>query len=290
MWSHWSQGIYPAYCQLAEHVVRTDSVRLHKFAAHLRSSQVFAFNLFLPFRKGRMSHLSSRLSKIVGTRLSIEGVRFEWVPPGSLLGEIDGDQPKGEEPATAVDVALWSRQSDGSRAVVLLEVKLSEPDFTHCNGRTSPANHRRDVCDSARLFFKDPLACYLRRPLRKWRDRRYWEIFANEHGSVHAAFPGADLEESCPFSESMQQPMRNLAIARGLVQDSRYAVEKAWFVLCAHDGNPKVAEHWESWKRLLPDASMAPVLSASHVVRAGEDEGLVDWAIWMRDRYRLRSS
>ena len=287
MWDHWTQGIYPAYRQLAEEVVRTESVRLHRYAAHLRSSQVFALNLFLPFRKGSLAGLSSRLSEIVGTRLSIEDVRFEWVPPGPLLGEIDGDQPVGDEPATAVDVVLRCRLAHDRRAVVLLEVKLSESEFTHCNGRTSPANHRRDVCESAGLFFEDPTACYLRRPLRKRRDRRYWEIFANEHGSVRAAFPGADLEGSCPFSESMQQPMRNLAIARGLVQDSGYAVEKAWFALCAHDGNPEAAQHWENWKRLLPDPSMAPVLSASDVVRVGEDEGLVYWATWMRVRYRL---
>ena len=287
MWSHWSQGIYPEYRQLAEKVVRTDSVRLHRFAGHLRSSQVFAFNLFLPFRNGSLSRLSSRLSEIVGTRLCIKDVRFEWVPPGSLLGEIEGDRPVGEEPATAVDVVLWSRLADDRRAVILFEVKLSEPDFTHCNGRTSPANRRRDVCESAGLFFEDPSACYLRRPLRKRRDRRYWDIFTLEHGSVGAAFPGADLAGPCPFSESMQQPMRNLAIARGLEQDRDSEVEKAWFALCAHDGNPDAAEHWERWKRLLPDASMAPVLSASDIVRVGEDEGYVDWAAWMRDRYRL---
>ena len=287
MWDHWSEGVYPAYRSYAEEVVRADSVRLHRYAAHLKSSQVFALNLFLPFRKGSLSRLSNRVSEMVGTRLSIEDVRFEWVPPGSLLGEIDGDRPVGEEPATAVDVVLWSRLADGRRAVVLLEVKLSEPDFTHCNGRTSPANQRRDVCESAGLFFEDPSTCYLRRPLRKRRDRRYWDIFALEHGSVGAAFPGADLDGPCPFSESMQQPMRNLAIARGLEQDRDSEVEKAWFELCAHDGNPDAAEHWERWKRLLPDASMAPVLSTSDVVRAGEDEGHVDWAAWMRDRYRL---
>ena len=148
MWSHWSQGVYPVYRQLAEEVVGTDSVRLHRYAGHLRSSQMFALNLFLPFRKGSVLRLSKRLSEIVGTRLSIEDVRFEWVPPGSLLGEIDGDRPVGDEPATAVDVVLWSRLDDDRRAVVLLEVKLSEPDFTHCNGRTSPANHRRDVCEA----------------------------------------------------------------------------------------------------------------------------------------------
>ena len=287
MWSHWAQGIYPPYRQLAEEVVGADSVRLHRYAGHLRSSQTFALNLFLPFRKGGLSRLSTRVSEMVGARLSIEDVRFEWVPPGSLLGEIDGDRPVGDEPATAVDVVLWSRLPDDRRVVVLLEVKLSEPDFTHCNGRNSPANHRRDVCDSASLFFENPKACYLRRPLRKRRDRRYWEIFAMEHGSVGAAFPGADLGGACPFSESMQQPMRNLAIARGLEQDSEFAVSKAWFALCGHDDNQDAAEHWERWKHLLPDTSMAPVLSASDVVRAGEDEGLVDWAAWMRDRYRL---
>ena len=289
-WEHWSQGIYPAFNSLAEEVVRTDSVRLHKYAAHLRSSQMFALNLFLPFRRGSLSRLSDRVSEIVGASLSIEDVRFEWVPPGSLLGEIDGDTPIGDEPATAVDVVLWSRLADGRQGVVLLEVKLSEPDFTHCNGRTSRGNDRRDVCESARIFFENPMSCYLRRPLRKRRDRRYWDIFALEHGSVRAAFLGADLDGPCPFSESMQQPMRNLAIARGLEQDRDSVVEKAWFGLCAHDDNLDAAEHWTNWKRLLPDPSMAPALPASGIVRAGEDEGHVDWAAWMRDRYQLCSA
>ena len=287
MWHHWSEGIYPAYRPLAEEVVHSDSVRLHTYAAHLRSSQTFALNLFLPFREGSRSRLSDLVSKMVCAGLSIDDVSFEWVPPGTLLGEIDGERPVGNEPATAVDVVLWSRLADGRRAAVLLEIKLSEPDFTYCNGRTSRGNRRRDVCESASLFFGDPRACYLRRPLRKRRDRRYWDILALEHGSLRAAFPGADLQGPCPFSESMQQPMRNLAIARGLEQDEDSAVEKAWFALCAHEANADVAVHWERWRGFLPDPSMAPVLPPSEVISAGEDEGLVDWAAWMRGRYRL---
>lgn len=137
---------------------------------------------------------------------------------------------------------------------------MSEPDFTHCNGRTSRGNRRRDVCESASLFFEDPSACYLRRPRRKRRYRRYWDTFALEHGSVRGAFPGADLQWPCPFSESMQQPMRNLAIAMGLEQDRDGTIEKAWFALCVHDANTDVAGHWERWRSLLPDPSMAPVI------------------------------
>ena len=96
--------------------------------------------------------------------MTIDRVHFEWVPPGGLLGELDGDRPMGDEPATGVDVALWGRLKNHRRAVVLIEVKLSEGNFTHCGGRKSRRNRRRDVCESAKLFLDEPNACYLRRP------------------------------------------------------------------------------------------------------------------------------
>ena len=191
----------------------------------------------------------------------------------------------GDEPATAVDVVLWSRLEDGGRAVVLIEVKLSEDGFTTCNGRDSRGNRRKDVCESAGLFFSDPNACYLRRPWRKRRDRRYWAIFASAHGNVRSAFPGADVDGPCPFAGNAQQPMRNLAIARGLEQEG--TVGEAWFVLCAHDDNPNVRRHWNAWAKLLPDPGMAPLLPASAVVDAGEANGNSEWATWMRERYLL---
>ena len=167
------------------------------------------------------------------------------------------------------------------------EVKLSEGGFTTCNGRGSRGNRRKDVCDSARLFFSNPNACYLRRPKGKQRDRRYWEIFAAGHGSVGDAFPGADIDGACPFAGNAQQPMRNLAIARGLEQGG--TVAKAWFVLCPHDDNPDVREHWKAWAKLLPDPAMATLLPASMVVDAAEADGNDAWAAWMRERYRLGS-
>ena len=116
-------------------------------------------------------------------------------------------------------------------------------------------------------------------------DRRYWEIFARSHGSVWNAFPNTNLDGPCPFAYDMQQPMRNLAIARGLEQEDM--VERAWFALCAHDANPDITMHWENWKRLIAHPSMAPSLRASEVVAIGEADGLKDWAAYMRARYRL---
>ena len=285
LWSHWTEGIHPDYRDLAQEVQVADEVKLHNYAAHLLSSQAFALNLFLPFREGSPKALSECVSRLVETRLLVEEVRFEWVPPGALLGELEGDRPGEDEPATAVDVVLWSRLEDGRSAAVLVEVKLSEDGFTTCKGRVSRWNRRQDVCDSAQLFFGDPNACYLRRPKGKQRDRRYWEIFTESHGSVRDAFPGANGNGSCPFAGNAQQPMRNLAIARALEQDGM--VDEAWFVLCAHDGNPDVPGHWNDWKEILPDPDMAPLLPASAVIDAGEAEGYRAWAAWMRERYRL---
>ena len=287
LWARWTDGVHPAYRKLAGRVVAEDSVRLHEYAAHLRSSQAFALNLFLPFREGSRTKLAECVGGLIGTPLSIDRVQFEWVPPGPLLGELVGERPMDDEPATAVDVVLWSRLPDGQRAAVLLEVKLTEDGFTNCNGRTSRGNRRKDVCDSARLFFDDPAACYLRRPQGKQRDRRYWEIFATSHGSVRDAFPGAPSEGRCPFAFHAQQPMRNLAIARGMEQAENSVVARAWFALCPHDENAEIVEHWDNWRALLPDPTMAPVLVASDIVRAGEAQGHGDWAAWMRDRYML---
>ncbi len=167
----------------------------------------------------------------------------------------------------------------------LVEVKLTEDKFTHCGGRNSRGNRRKDVCRSAKLFFNNPRDCYLRRPVRKERDRRYWEIFGRDHGSLRDAFPNANLVGECPFAYNMQQPMRNLAIAQGLVQED--VVQKAWYVLCAHDHNAEIAGHWQEWQHLLGDTAPAPFLPASEVIAAEEKDGLADWAKYMRARYQL---
>ena len=93
MWREWTDGIYPAYRKLAAKVAIADSVELHQEAAHVRSSQAFAFNLFLPFCEGTRARLSEVVSEVIGVKLRIDRVQFEWIPPGALLGELAGERP-----------------------------------------------------------------------------------------------------------------------------------------------------------------------------------------------------
>ena len=125
-WDSWTDGIYEDYRRLARETVKADSLVLHSYAAHLLSSQSFAFNLFLPFINGNREKLSRCFGGLIGEEFYIDRVVFEWVPPGHLLGEIDGDRPYPKEPATAVDVVMWGWLPGGGRAAVLVEVKLSE--------------------------------------------------------------------------------------------------------------------------------------------------------------------
>lgn len=285
MFASWIEGVYPGFRQDAVDAIAEDQVRLHDYSAAVTSSQMFALNLFIPWRRGARDALEARIAGALGKTIVVEQVVFEWVPPGALLGEIEGERPRSDEPATAVDVVLGGRDGDGSRVALLLEVKLGEEGFTTCGGRASRENRRPDVCASAATFFGNPADCYLRRPARRLRDRRYWEIFAQSRGSVRAAFPGADEAGPCPFAGHQQQPMRNLALAHALMQEG--VVDHAWFGLCPHDQNPDVAREWSVWRGLLAEGELAPVLPASEVLVAGRDAGHGAWARWMAERYRL---
>jgi hypothetical protein len=171
---------------------------------------------------------------------------------------------------------------------VLVEVKLSEGGFTPCGGRESVGNRRRDVCDSARGLFANPSACYLTRTARASRDRRYWTIFAKARGSVRAAFPGVELTEACPFASDLQQPMRNHALALGLVQAGHFDFARVGLV--HHDDNPSVPSHWHRYRDAVADPETFFSVPASVVVKAGRVSKATwsnAWAEYVQARYRL---
>jgi hypothetical protein len=242
---------------------------------------LFAFNLFLPFIEGQ--GLEAALGGVLGD-LRVDRVQLEWVPPGALLGELDGDTPRPGEPATGIDAVVWAVRPDGRRICVLVEVKLTESGFSPCGGKSSRNNTRTDVCGSAQTFFAEPQSCYLRRPLRQQRDPRYWELFAGRHGSVRDAFPGADATGACPFAEDQQQPMRQHALALA-VEDAGLA-DEAVLLLLHHDDNPDVPPTWRAYRDLVAEPHRIHSLPAGTFV-TGARSRHPEWARYMSERYRL---
>ena len=287
MLDNWTDGLHPALREHASQIAAKDRVRLHDYIEALNSSMAFGFNLFMPFRLGEPGPLAVLLGRHLDRLLQVDHVVFEYAGPAHVLAEVAGEVPEEDEPFTASDVAVFVTDQQGRHGVILIEVKLTEGEFSRCNGATSRGNHRKDVCTSAETFFADPSTCYLRHPYQAKRDRRYWQIFEREFGSVREAFPGADLDGPCPFRGDGQQPMRNHALALGLVQ--RGVMDFAAFGLVHHDDNPDVVPAWDDYVALVADPAMLFRMPASTISDAAGLALDAEPAVgpWLRDRYFL---
>lgn len=279
MLDDWLDGVYPPLRDAADRAVTEDRVRLHSHVAGLTSSMVFGFNLFLPARQDP-GVLAPWVSAQLGVQATVHRVQLEWVPPGGLLAELHGELPEPDEPATGIDVVIRARVQ-GEPVAILVEVKLSEGGFTTCSGRTSRGNRRPEVCADARRFLAEPDGCYLTRTVRATRDRRYWTIYRQAHGTVAQAFPGLAAAGPCPFAGDLQQPMRQLALALALEQSG--TVTQARVGLVHHDDNPDVPGPWQDFTDGVAEPERLFATPASTLLSAGPPA----WARWMRSRYRL---
>jgi hypothetical protein len=287
MFDVWTEGLFANIRSEAVSYVESSKLRLHPEVAAVNSSMAFGFNLFMPFRLGDRLSLAKAVGQAISRNLEIESIEFEFHGRSDILGEwSQSEEPGPDDRFTAVDVALVVR--DGTqRGVVLIEVKLSEGGFTKCGGRTSPGNRDREVCGSGEAFIAEPRRCYLTRTRRAVRDRRYWEIFQAQAGSVAGMFPGIASGGECPFAYEQQQPMRNHAMALGLVQAGEFAF--ACYGLVHHDDNPDVPTQWASYRSLLGDDRRLFTLKAGDVLSL-DDSTVAWWADWqryMRERYAL---
>jgi hypothetical protein len=287
LWSDWRDGLHPVFRTNAPAVFTADGIRAHGYLPALNSSMAFALNLFLGFRLGNPRPLARLLSARLGAPVTVERVVFEYARPFHVLAEIAGDEPLSDEKFSAIDVAVFVRDEAGRPGVVFLEVKLTEEGFTPCGGATSTGNQRKDVCDSASLFLQDPSACYLRRPVRAARARRYWPIFEKAHGSVRGAFPGCDGSGACPFRGNAQQVMRYHAFLLGLQQEG--IVEFGAFALVHHDDNPDVTAPWDAYAAMSAEPGRFLRLPASAIAAAAGEAMAAGPSLdeWLRDRYFL---
>ena len=288
LFEDWRDGIHGWIRQQTAELADRDGIRLHSHIAAVNSSMAFGFNLFMPFREYGASALEGLLARSLGFFIRVVDIGFEFHGPTDVLAECAGPQPTDEERFTASDVAVHVQDDRGRAGLVLIEIKLSEGEFTSCNGARSRGNRRKDVCARAATFFRDPRACYLRRPRHAQRDRRYWEIFDAASGSVEAAVPGFTGEQ-CPFIGGHQQLMRNHALALGLVQAGEVAF--AAFGLVHHPDNHHVVEPWEKYTLLVADASPLFRIPADALIDAAAGQGVPwsDWARYMRERYMLET-
>lgn len=289
MLAKWEDGIFPPIAPAVARYVQTSGLREHDYLRAVNSSQGFAFNLFFPFKHADSAPLAAVLGRRLGRQLRVDSVDFEYRGTADVLGEWKGESPGADEPHTTADVGICvTDRETGQRGLVLVEVKLSEEDFTNCIGAESRGNKTREVCDSGAAFFDEPDRCYLRRTVRATKDREYWTIFRAATGerSLRVAFPRAD-QAQCPFRFGNQQIMRNHALALGMVQRGEFAFCAVG--LAHHDQNPDVVPIWEAYAAMTSLVGLFRLPVGELVSAAGESSWWPEWKRYVRERYDLGS-
>lgn len=286
--SHWVENLHPSIRAEAQGLVDRGRLPLHDHAHALNSSQAFAMNLFMPLRIGSTSALQAFLTAALDRAVTVSGVELEYFGSGDLLAEIPGPKPGPQDRLTYADVAVHLRDDADQRGLLLIEVKLSESGFTQCGGANSRGNRDRAPCLDAGVFFAQPDRCYLRRPYRATRDRRYWEVFARDQPDLRAAFPGADTNGPCPFVADWQQPMRNHALA--LASEQAGLVDFWALALVHHDDNPDVIPGWDSYTNAVASSSSIfrwPASALIPAIGASCPDAQPPLDRWLSERYLL---
>jgi Restriction Endonuclease associating with ARP len=241
---------------------------LHPFIGHVRSSQAFALNLFTPLSAEDVVGLLRSLG------LDIQHAHaptFEYSDPEDRLGEHTTERPH----ATQVDVVLRGFDRAGSTFVALVEVKLSEIDFGPCSAYRAAQNPDRHICRQDGPFGDNPDLCF---QLSNWggSTRRRYDTYIGSMNSTSAR-PG------CLFRLGMNQPMRNVALARALVQAGE--AEHVVYALCAPEKNRPIWRRWNEAEQFfseIPGVTLARLLP-SRVLEHHDDAN----AETLVNRYQL---
>ncbi len=253
--------IHPA----ARHVWEELKARglLHRWSAHVRSSQAFAINLFGPLDAAGVSRL---LEEFFGPMATAQLPEFEFEDQLDRLNESTSRRPH----RTQVDVVLRGVSLQGLAVALLFEVKLTEDDFGHCSAYPNPANDRRDICTQPGPFGGDPEHCFQLRNHGNGTRRRYDEFLAD--------LPVDGAGCGCSFRLSASQPMRNLAVAGVLASDGT----DVKFALCAPREHHAIWRRWDDSSTAL-DGSRMVDLPAETLMRFHNAE----IAKWLGERYQL---
>jgi hypothetical protein len=255
----------------------------HKWLTNVRSSQLFALNLFANLDPaGRISLAED--ADLYGIE-QVGPLVFEYRDEADRLREPMG--PSGHR--TQVDVLYRCYDDAGAVHLLLIEVKLSEPDFGGCSAWDSPDNDRLDLCASRHPFGGDPDGCFQLRNQDHGERRRYDTAI----GILSEAPSGT----GCWWRASGNQPMRLFALAKALVNDGE--ASSARVALCAPLSHRSIWRRWaETAARLegsqavklgtLPaeqvlchlDISMAELLAARYQLDAGPARRRHELAAW----------
>jgi hypothetical protein len=243
--------------------------RLHRFVLHRHSSQAFALNLFAPLNHDGVVAVMHHLGMPVAEAAEPE---FEYEDASDALAEARTSSPH----KTQIDVVLRGRSGNGQQLLALIEVKLTETDFSTCSAYHNDANPRRDNCYSPGLFGSSPTNCFQLN--NHGVGRRLYDAYLAGSAVRLAEAPRND--GGCLVRTGLNQPMRNLALAHRLLADKQ--ADHVVYALAAPSGHQSIWRRFRELQDAFPDSTSRTIvaLPAENVAAEHPDGGRT-----MRDRY-----
>jgi len=258
--------------------------KLHQHFNHMASSQAANANLFLPVllhprANEVLRQLKSDFDELATGELD-RGFQIEFWGPrtgSGLLG--DHTQLYG----TDSDIAIVYYNKKSELCLWLIEHKLTEEEFTECNGYKSKGRKENHDCSkSFSEIIKRKNYCYYH-DIRKFK---YWEI-AEKHRDF---FFNQQKHTHCPFRGGMNQLWRNQLLALAIEQDSTLPYKHAYFSVVKHPENSYLDKTITEYKALTANNAKFSVFTSADVIDTAiglHDLKLDEWIAWYRELYNL---
>jgi len=250
-----------------------DSIAFHDYARHVRSSQVFCFNVVYPLI--RQNLLEDFLKeKFDLQEYELSEWHFEYQPTSDLLGEWRGPK-KPIDYITSVDfVAFMESTQKMDRIAIFIEVKFTEQKFSKCGGFTSNGNKNKKYCKNNFQISTINNECYL----VNVKKRKYFQLTNNIYKNSESL--------SCPFMNN-NQCQRNHAFAIALKNEK--IVQDYYFCLLYHEDNSTILSEWQRYKDSCIPSEQQKLfeIQSGQLVGKSEDK---TFKKYMSDRYQIKAT
>jgi len=239
-------NIYPPQKYEILQYFSENNIQLHKHIKHVRSSQMFAFNILYYLLTQEQSALIQIINqKSKQTLTEITDFKFEYSLENNLLGEWKNKKLSSNDHLTSVDTIILAKDKNKKRFAFVIEVKFTEPSFSACSGEKSEYNKKdsRLACENSVLLLDDFNNCYLQGAKGKSNLKRKYFDYFNQESFRHDKF-----NNICPFAKNYQS-LRNHALSKALIQEK--IVDEAFFVTLYHEGNKSIEKDFKIYADVL---------------------------------------
>jgi hypothetical protein len=258
--------------------IRADAgkgVNRRRTFSNMLSSQAMCFNVFSPLALD-FGLAATVLAPFFSGLEEVRSIAFEYTPAQAVFGDQSGQG--GVDCDLLVD-AVWA---DGSKAVITIETKFVEPEFSSCGFRKAGRRAKgQPICPDDIRVAGDHGRC-----LYAAKGYRYWQQTAR----LATLSAGAVPEAGCPFGGPEWQLWVNHTLAHAEA-DSRGA-RHAVFAVCAPTANAALLRDGilDTFRARLANRDTFRFLSLDDLLLriqsvAAERPGLQAWADGLVPRY-----